>query len=431
MTPASGRVSSNDQQANATFEELKLKLSNARPGTFFLKIFDVIQQAWNISPEDKLLCRSRQQEILQLFVDNFKAKAVAYCDAWQAEYGMPLDAPIIRLKSLLPHIAEEHMPKVDADLQALCDDIPAYARPVPKQAFCIWEGPRISDAHLGNLARFLKLNDDHSLTLLSSNPAPIHAAIAQQQDGGWLARRLKVEKPSYPEHPVLESAIQRENNGPYANYAAGSDIGRVHALVTKGGGLYFDVDCVFTEKLPPLRAPLGFLITWKVNLIQGIFAVPPGCNELETAMSEIKKSYDDRRIADEQKKGQDPYFEEMWVSKRANLTPSASQKDERSILVRTNHFFKELDSTSVEQWKLDQYTRRREALAAAPRELITEETTVFPFIRAVDTAGALKNYRLLPRSVNVFGAMMKSGSIEMASTFSWNRPAAAPRRASF
>jgi hypothetical protein len=189
---------------------------------------------------------------------------------------------------------------------------------VPKRAFCIWEGKEISQKSLANLAKFLKLNPDYSLTLLTRDSKRIFNALEKRSDGGWLNKRLKIEAPDFSGYPVLESAVNQENAGPFANHAAASDLVRMLALVKKdaagnSGGLYFDVDCEFHRPLPELNAPFGVQTFFPPGyFLNGIMAAAPDCDILETAIKATLEGYDDR------KKG-GTWSADLWVNKRAGI----------------------------------------------------------------------------------------------------------------
>ncbi|MFM0069086.1 glycosyltransferase [Paraburkholderia aspalathi] len=406
----------------------KAELINASPAVFFSTIFDKLIKAWDVDGTDESQGVSKN-DLLQSFSDIFKDKAAAYAKAWKPGDNSMQEAPIAVLKRLLPYITSDQAVKIDGDLQALCDEVPAYARPVPARAYCIWEGNRIGDKHLSNLATFLKLNEDHSLTVLTSNPGLIHAALARREDGNWLAKRLIVQKPNYSDEPILGSGIQRENNGPYANYASGSDMGRVHALA-ETGGIYFDVDCEFKKKLPLLRAPLGILVTNSNNyFFNGLLAAPENSEALRGAVLKMRNLYDDRHLSPGETRA--PWLEETWVSKRANVPLALGQTDDRSIEAQIRSSMENIEDVEANLPTLQYYREQLERLKTSPRQTITEETTVDSLLTAIsdslDTSG---NYQRMHRSVNVFGAMKESGDIELPMTNEWKDTSRRPRRAS-
>jgi hypothetical protein len=333
------------------------------------------------------------------------------------------------LKRMLHHITIDQAIKIDGELQTVCHEMPEYSRPIPPYAYCIWEGSRINDNHLNNLAKFLRLNEGYTLTVLTSNPGIIYSALERRDDGAWLTKRLIVQKPDYSSEPIIGGAIARENNGAYYNYASGSDIGRVYALA-KTGGIYFDVDCVFKKKLPILRAPLGILTTCSNDYFyNGLLAAPESSEQLHDAIMKIKSFYDDRRTNLDLKRA--PWLEEAWVSKRANLPPTLDQNDDRSIQVRLKQFIDEIPKIEANIPAIKLYEDQLEALKISPRQTITEETTVDMLLRAInDSLGEVGNYQQMRQSVNILGAMRESGDIELPMSNEWKNAPTRPRRVS-
>ena len=244
--------------------------------------------------------RVNQTELVEAFLQHFEDKTKAFASKFSRSDVAEFNTPITTLRRLMPVFNRSNIKNCDAILNRLIQTIPEYARPVPKHAFCVWEGREISQESLDNLAKFMQLNPDYTLTLLTSNPKSAINALMKRSDGNWLMNRLKVKSQDYSDAPLVEGAINRENSGPFANYASGSDIARMYALVKKdengeSGGLYFDVDCKFHKPLPQLLAPLEIQTLWVPGVFyNGIMAAPPESEILQQALADIEKQYDER-----------------------------------------------------------------------------------------------------------------------------------------
>lgn len=364
-----------------------------------------------------------QAELAEAFLKHFEEKTKLFALTYPKSDVAGFNTPISTLCRFMPDFGDEAVKQCDAMVYRLIQTIPEYARPVPKRAFCIWEGGEISQEHLNNLARFMKLNPDYSLTLLSSKPKSIFNSLEKRSDGNWLMSldRFKIQAQEYSDNKIAESAINRENNGIYANYASGSDIGRVHALVKKdedgnSGGLYFDVDCKFHKPLPELLAPFGMLILqtdgWFMN---GIIAAPAESEVMQEALDEMLKPYDER--------GKDTWSPDIWINKRAGIL---ALKDKESSEVHESKgkgkanprkppgetleekLTKDIayyEKTEHAGWT--SYLRKREkSLRENPRQRLTAETTVSPLMNSVGNKFGHRYsmfFRTLNRFVEMFG----------------------------
>lgn len=263
------------------------------------------------------------------FYEAFQSKAIEFATALRNGTIAKTDChiPITTFRKFMWLFQPNTLRTRDAMLRDLINAYPEFDRTVPKRAFCIWEGKEISQEHLSNLAEFLRLNPDYTLTLLTSKPKSVFNALAKREDGSWLMKKLIVKSQDYSGSPLVESAINRENNGPLANYASGSDIARMYALVKEdekgeSGGLYFDVDCKFNEPLPSsLSAPFGLQVAWKDGVFyNGIIAAAPASELLQEAIQTIAQQYDQRRKSE--------LSEDLWCNKR--VLPIALEANEAS-----------------------------------------------------------------------------------------------------
>jgi hypothetical protein len=336
----------------------------------------------------------------------------------------------------MPVFDDEAVKQCDAMVYRLIQTIPEYARPVPKRAFCIWEGGEISQEHVNNVAKFMKLNPDYSLTLLTSKPKSVFNALEKRSDGNWLMNldRFKIQPQQYS-NKIAESAINRENNGIFANYASGSDIGRVHALVKKdedgnSGGLYFDVDSKFHKPLPQLYAPFGMLILQtKEYFMNGIIAAPPESEVLQEALEQMLKPYDER--------GKGTWSPDIWINKRAGILAPKNQEDldshesnERPTVGKTQaKTFEETlvdDIADCEETKfaegISYLKTRQRRLRENPRQWLTEEITVRPLMETLENKFGWR-YPVLSTTLNRFAGMLGSDKIfELPTDAKWTAP---------
>ena len=335
--------------------------------------------------------RVHKTELVDAFLQHFEDKTKAFSSEFAKSDVAEFNTPITTLRKLMPVFNRDNVKNGDAILNRLIQTIPEYARPVPKRAFCIWEGKEISQESLDNLAKFMQLNPDHTLTLLTSNPKSAINALMKRSDGNWLMNRLKVKSQDYSDAPLVEGAINRENSGLYANYASGSDIARMYALVKKdengeSGGLYFDVDCKFHKPLPQLLAPLGIQTLWVPGVFyNGIMAAPPGSEILQQALIDTVKQYDERN------KGS--WSADIWINKRAGIL---APKDEEGAELKKDKGKGKTKKPQRESYndellrdiahsgktgntkRTNELRARHQSLLENPRNLLTDQITVTP-----------------------------------------------------
>jgi hypothetical protein len=405
--------------------------------SFFLEVNALLDLSKR--PETDTANSVNQSELAEAFLKHFEEKTKLFASTCPKSGAAGFDTPITTLCRFMPGFGNEAVKQCDAMVHRLIQAIPEYARPVPKRAFCIWEGGEISQEHLNNLARFMKLNPDYSLTLLSSKPKSIFNATEKRSDGHWLTNldRFKIQPQEYSDNQIAESAINRENNGIFANYAAGSDIGRVHALVKKdedgnSGGLYFDVDSKFHKPLPQLFAPFGVLILqtdkWFMN---GIIAAPPGSEVLQEALDEMLKPYDER--------GKGTWSPDIWIGKRAGiLAPKdkeGSEAYESKGKGRANpkkpqgETLEEKLAQDIAYFEKTEYTawtgylrKRQTSLRENPRQRLTAETTVSPLMDAMGNKFG-DRYSMFSMTLNRFGEMLGEDKIfELPHDEKWSAP---------
>ena len=383
-----------------------------------------------------------QAELIQAFLQHFEEKTKAFASEVSKSNVAGFNTPITTLRRLMPEFNSDNVKNCDAILDRLIQTIPEYARPVPKRAFCIWEGKEISQDSLDNLARFMKLNPDHTLTLLTSNPKSVINALAKRSDGNWLMNRLKVERQYYSGYHLVEGAINRENSGSFANYASGSDIARMYALVKKdkngeSGGLYFDVDCKFNKPLPQLFAPLGIQTLWIPGIFHnGLMAAPPESEILQQALNNIVKKYDERK--------KNKWSADIWINKRAGII--APRDEEGAELEKSKGKAKKFQDESYNDKLLRNiaYSEKTEhtAWTAAlreshenllknPRQELTAQTTVKPLfdIMIRNFGSGCSGYF---KSLNGFGGLLATANTFEVPPYDaeWAKSNARKRRAS-
>ena len=385
--------------------------------------------------------RVNQTELVEAFLQHFEDKTKAFASKFSRSDVAEFNTPITTLRRLMPVFNRSNIKNCDAILNRLIQTIPEYARPVPKHAFCVWEGREISQESLDNLAKFMQLNPDYTLTLLTSNPKSAINALMKRSDGNWLMNRLKVKSQDYSDAPLVEGAINRENSGPFANYASGSDIARMYALVKKdengeSGGLYFDVDCKFHKPLPQLLAPLEIQTLWVPGVFyNGIMAAPPESEILQQALADIEKQYDERN--------KDTWSADIWINKRAGIIvhrdeegaelANADGKTKKlqgescndELLRRINHFEK-TEHTALTAALREQQKR----LLENPREELTAQTTVEPLFGMM-----LRNFGSecmdYCKSLHGFAELLgQANTFELPCNLEWVKSNAGKRRAS-
>ena len=385
--------------------------------------------------------RVHKTELVDAFLQHFEDKAKAFASEFAKSDVAEFNTPITTLRRLMPIFNPGNIKDGDAILNRLIQTIPEYARPVPKRAFCIWEGREISQESLDNLAKFMQLNPDYTLTLLTSNPKSAIKALMKRSDGNWLMNRLKVKSQNYSDAPLVEGAINRENSGPYANYASGSDIARMYALVKKdengeSGGLYFDVDCKFHKPLPQLLAPLGIQTLWVPGVFyNGIMAAPPGSEILQQALIDTVKQYDERN------KGS--WSADIWINKRAGIlapkdeegaelkkdkgkTKKPQRESYNDELLRNIAYFEKAEHT---EWTAALRESHKDLLEN-PREELTAQTTVKPLLDIMlrDFGPSCMDYC---KSLNGFADLLgQANTFELPCDMGWAKSNAGKRRAS-
>ncbi len=402
------------------------------PGERFFKEIDKLVQEVG-APDNQEQYEKDIGKIIHVFLNCFEEKALDFKSSSTNHTHDEKNArlPIHSFQKMMWYFSQEEAQQGDAALHRVIQKIPQYARPVPKRAYCTWEGGEINQTALTNLATFLKLNPDYALTVLTNNPHGIVKAAGKRHDGKWLLERLHIKRQDYSSKPLLESAINRENNGPYSSYASGSDMARVYALWKKdknkkSGGVYFDVDCKFKKPLPPLFAPLGIQTLWKPGyFLNGLMAAPEDSEVLEESISNFIGFYDDR--------GKKGWSEDMWVNKRAGTVASIGKAD-LGDKRRPSDFMKKIsadldglkDKPENDFWKQN-FTETKERFIANPREVLTEETTVGGLYDTLKShfGDQCLDYR---ENLNKFGALHEE-YFDLPYEKRWNTPDRAKRRA--
>ena len=111
---------------------------------------------------------------------------------------------------------------------------------VPKKLHFVWLGKNIPGEYINNIRSFAAHNPDYEINIWTDQVFHIESTLANNEGAAF---KYKLRKLSTLDniHPRLKSYLDRETVGVYPNFAAASDIYRVHIL-EKEGGIYLDTD---------------------------------------------------------------------------------------------------------------------------------------------------------------------------------------------
>ena len=120
---------------------------------------------------------------------------------------------------------------------------PSFAVLIPRKLHWVWMGKEMPERYVANIRTFVARNPDYEINIWMDKKMNFEKPLALA-DSGKFPYVLRDFNEVFPiMNPRLRAQFERERSGVFPNYAAASDILRVHIL--EEGGIYVDTDTSF------------------------------------------------------------------------------------------------------------------------------------------------------------------------------------------